>query len=296
MNDLKVSIGLPIYNGELYLKRCLNSILGQTFINYELIISDNCSWDNSEKIIKNDFLADNRITYYKLPSNMGSAYNFRYVLSKSRYDYFIWMAVDDIWEPNHLQNLVNEILKNPCLDIIIPSTKLIDESSNVLTVFSFEKYNKKIYSKFYLSFLTTIGFKFHYLYYGLFKKSFLNKAISNAPVSKSFDRVFAILVLLCGNSAFTVEPTSIRQTFKSPAHIRYKDSDLMLSKVYKNFLGDFNTIGIMPNYLFRNPNVKFLDFFLIPFLILSYTIWIIYILIIRFISSVSQFFKNYDKF
>jgi hypothetical protein len=181
------------------------------------------------------------------------------------------------------------------LDIVIPSTKLIDESSNVIDIISFEKYNREKYSKLYLSFLTTIGFKFHYLYYGLFKKSFLINAISNAPVSKSFDRVFAILVLLCGNSAFTIEPTSLRQTYKAPAYIRYKDADSRLSKVYESFLGDFNTIQIMPKYFFQNPNISFLDFFLIPFLTLSYTFWITYILLLRSVSFIIKKLKAYAK-
>jgi hypothetical protein len=123
----------------------------------------------------------------------------------------------------------------------------------------------------------------------------LINAISNAPISKSFDRVFAILVLLCGNSAFTIDSTSIRQTYKSPAYIRYEDADYVLSKVYKNFLGDFNTILKMPKYFYSNPNIILLDYFLIPFLILSYTLWIMHILLLRFLSYISQKIKNYVK-
>ena len=66
VNTSKISIGLPIYNGERFLRSKLNSILNQTYSNFELIISDNGSTDNTESICNEFVLKDNRIKYFLL--------------------------------------------------------------------------------------------------------------------------------------------------------------------------------------------------------------------------------------
>ncbi len=99
----KVSIGLPIYNGERFLRSKLESIINQTHTDFELIISDNGSTDNTESICKEYAQKDNRIQYFRHSKNKGITWNFNFVLEKAIHNYFMWTAVDDIISPQFIE-------------------------------------------------------------------------------------------------------------------------------------------------------------------------------------------------
>lgn len=93
--DSKISIGLPVYNGEYFLEKKLNSLLSQTFSDFELIISDNASTDLTSEICKKFAEQDCRIKYYRQEQNMGANWNFNFVLQKAHFPYFLWVGVND---------------------------------------------------------------------------------------------------------------------------------------------------------------------------------------------------------
>ena len=95
----KLSIGLPIFNGELFIHKAIESILAQTFKNFELIISDNASTDSTKQICEEFAKQDSRIRYFRQESNIGIHKNFNFVLKQAKNEYFAWAAVDD-----HLDN------------------------------------------------------------------------------------------------------------------------------------------------------------------------------------------------
>lgn len=97
-----VSIGMPVYNGEPYIYKALDSLLAQTYTDFELIISDNASTDSTPKICKEYAARDFRIRYIRQPKNMGAFFNFNFVLSQARSEYFMWAAADDVWDLNCL--------------------------------------------------------------------------------------------------------------------------------------------------------------------------------------------------
>ncbi|MGI0086688.1 MAG: glycosyltransferase family 2 protein [Nitrosotalea sp.] len=103
VNYPKVSIGMPVYNGERFICKRLESLLSQTWTNFELIISDNCSTDKTSTICKEYEKNDERIRYFRQEKNMGPLYNFIFVLQQAKYDYFAWAAVDDIWHNQFLE-------------------------------------------------------------------------------------------------------------------------------------------------------------------------------------------------
>jgi glycosyltransferase involved in cell wall biosynthesis len=103
----KVSIGLAVYNGELYIREALDSLIAQCFTDFELIISDNASTDRTEAICREYAARDSRIKYVRQPVNRGPGPNFEFVLDKAVGEYFMWAAHDDVYYPNHLQELVN---------------------------------------------------------------------------------------------------------------------------------------------------------------------------------------------
>ena len=110
-----VSIGMPVYNGECYINQAITSLLTQSYGNFELIISDNASNDNTEVICRNLELQDYRIRYIRHSENRGPAFNFNFVLNESVGEYFMWAASDDIWDINWIETLLPLAMKNKCL-------------------------------------------------------------------------------------------------------------------------------------------------------------------------------------
>lgn len=92
----KVSIGLPVFNSELTVRKTIKSLLGQSFTDFELIISDNASTDCTQEICKEYANSDSRIKYIRQPKNLGLYGNFKVVLDEACGDYFMWSAADDI--------------------------------------------------------------------------------------------------------------------------------------------------------------------------------------------------------
>jgi len=80
----KVSIGMPVYNGEKTIKKAINTLLAQTFRDFELIISDNASDDETENICRRFALKDKRIHYLRQSKNLGASANFNFLLSMSK--------------------------------------------------------------------------------------------------------------------------------------------------------------------------------------------------------------------
>jgi glycosyltransferase involved in cell wall biosynthesis len=97
-----LSIGLPVYNGAATIGRAIVALLGQTFSDFELIISDNGSTDATEEICRDYARRDGRIRYVRHPRNRGPAQNFAFVLAEARAPLFMWAAADDLWHPEFL--------------------------------------------------------------------------------------------------------------------------------------------------------------------------------------------------
>ena len=98
-----ITVGIPVYNGEQYIQKAINSVLTQSYTNFELIISDNASTDSTEEICKKFVQKDSRIKYVRQQMNEGTDFNFSFVLSEARSKYFAWLAADDYWEPTFLE-------------------------------------------------------------------------------------------------------------------------------------------------------------------------------------------------
>ena len=95
-NKPKVSIGLPVYNGAKYLRKTLDCLLGQTFSDFELIISDDGSTDETEEICKEYVQRDSRVCYFRQSENFGMPVkNFQFTLSQATGEYFMFASHDD---------------------------------------------------------------------------------------------------------------------------------------------------------------------------------------------------------
>ena len=125
-----VSIGMPVHNGEPFIAKAIESLLNQTHTDFDLIISDNFSTDNTERICKSYQKNDNRIIYFRQKENKGSAFNYKFVLEQSRGSLFVWAAHDDFWNKNFIKEGVNFLLNNPSYDVWSSSCINIDSSGN----------------------------------------------------------------------------------------------------------------------------------------------------------------------
>lgn len=119
----KVSIGLAVYNGENYLAEAIESILAQTFTDFELIISDNASTDRTGEICQRYAACDARIRYQRNATNIGGANNENLTFRLARGQYFRWAAHDDICGAELLANCVAVLDANP--EVVLCSTSIV---------------------------------------------------------------------------------------------------------------------------------------------------------------------------
>ena len=112
MNNPKISIGMPVYNGEKSIRNALDSLLAQSFTEFELIISDNASIDETEDICREYAEKDKRILYVRQPSNIGPCANFKFVLDAAKSEFFMWAACDDVRSPDYLSVNYNFLINN----------------------------------------------------------------------------------------------------------------------------------------------------------------------------------------
>ena len=109
----KITIGIPIYNGEKNLREKINSILNQDFDDFELIISDNASTDSTKKICGEFLTKDKRIKFFSHEKNLGANWNFNFILNKASGEYFMWTAADDKILPGFYEKNMETLEKDP---------------------------------------------------------------------------------------------------------------------------------------------------------------------------------------
>ncbi len=105
----RVSIGMPVFNDAAYLPQALESLLSQSFTDFELIISDDASSDGSELICRDFERRDPRLRYIRHQVNRGISANMEFVLREARGEYFLWAADDDLWDRRFLEALVRAL-------------------------------------------------------------------------------------------------------------------------------------------------------------------------------------------
>jgi glycosyltransferase involved in cell wall biosynthesis len=122
----RVSIGLPVYNGEDYLSEAIDSILSQTYEDFELLISDNASTDNTQEICEKYAAQDKRVFYTRSPENLGAAKNYNILLEYASGEYFKWAAHDDFLDPGFLERCVEALDQDDSVVLAYPRSKLCD--------------------------------------------------------------------------------------------------------------------------------------------------------------------------
>lgn len=132
MNDL-VSIIMPSYNTAKYIAESIRSVLTQTYENWELLIVDDCSTDNTDEIVK-PFLTDERIKYFKNENNSGAAVSRNRALREAKGKWIAFLDSDDLWVPEKLEKQIGFMREND-YKFSYTEYEKIDEESKSLNVF-----------------------------------------------------------------------------------------------------------------------------------------------------------------
>ena len=128
MKDL-VSVIIPAYNHEKYIKECIESVLNQTYENIEVLVEDDCSTDKTKEIIKS--IEDKRLKKFYAKKNKGVVQTINELTKKCNGKYIAVLGSDDVWYPTKIEEQVKVFKKNPKLGAVFTQLDLIDEKGNV---------------------------------------------------------------------------------------------------------------------------------------------------------------------
>lgn len=120
-----VSIVLPIYNGEKYMRESIESVINQTYTNWELLILDDCSVDNTAKIAREYVSRDQRIKYFKNDKNLKLPRNLNKGFSLSNGEYLTWTSDDNKFRSTAIEKMINT-LKVEGTEFVFASCRIID--------------------------------------------------------------------------------------------------------------------------------------------------------------------------
>jgi glycosyltransferase involved in cell wall biosynthesis len=133
---------MPVFNGERYLRKSIDSILNQTYQNFELIIADNASTDKTQLICQEYAKKDHRVRYYRNKKNIGGPRNYNKVFKLSSSEYFKWAAYDDVLAPEFLRKCIKVLDEDSTIVGCCSKTGRIDQNGIFINY-----YNKGLLTK-----------------------------------------------------------------------------------------------------------------------------------------------------
>ena len=133
----RLSIGLPVYNGERYLSEAIEALLGQTYRDFELILSDNASTDGTPDICRHYERLDDRVRFVRQPRNIGLSGNHNFVVDQSRGELFKWASYDDLYARDLIERCVEALDAQPNIVLAHSWTSVIDSDGQVIKVFEY---------------------------------------------------------------------------------------------------------------------------------------------------------------
>ena len=134
-NAPELSVGLPVYNGEQHILQAAESILQQTFSNFELIISDNASTDGTKSICEELAARDRRVRYIRQPRNLGAVPNWDFVARSAHGRFFKWASANDYCDPKMLEKCVEVLKEEESVVLCYERTCLVDNRGKSLGIY-----------------------------------------------------------------------------------------------------------------------------------------------------------------
>jgi glycosyltransferase involved in cell wall biosynthesis len=215
----RVSVGVPVFNLERTLPRALDSILGQTFGDFELLVFDNASTDGTEAICRRYAGMDARVNYVRHPVTVPAFENFRSVLAAARAPYFMWLAADDYALPQLLERATAALDGHPDVVCAAPRVEFVAADGRRKTAAG--------------SFALLGGVRenlWQYLrdpldnsrFYGLYRRDVVRRVFPKSP-SYGFDWAIAAGTLLYGKHAELADILLVREASDPLKYMRMID-------------------------------------------------------------------------
>ena len=129
-----ISVLIPSYNYARYIERAIDSVLGQTYDNFEIVVTDNRSTDNTMQILRERYFSDARVRVFENQTNIGMAPNFNLAYTYARGAFVVWLSADDWFLATHLDRLQNVFARNPQLDVVYTIPYFCDERERVFSM------------------------------------------------------------------------------------------------------------------------------------------------------------------
>lgn len=212
----KIDILLATYNGEKFVKEQIESILNQTYENFNLIISDDASTDNTLNILEEYEKKDTRIKVFKKEKNEGLINNFEFLLKNVTSDYFMFSDQDDIWKKDKIEKSINK-LKEKNSGLVYTDLEIVDEKLNVIYP-SYWKY-KQIYKKI--------------IKYNNFEALYLNNFVTGCTILAKSKYIKDILPLP-RNSKFVLHDYWTALIISAKDKISYVEEPIIQYRQHKN--------------------------------------------------------------
>lgn len=224
-NDQKlVSIGLPTFNSARVIRRALDSLLGQSYANIELVISDDASVDETGEICKAYAVKDRRVRYIRQRQNIGQLENFPLVLKEARGEYFMWASDDDWWDKSFIELLVEALNRHEGCMVAMGSYQRVYEDGRTLDILYVGDQSTNNLS-YYGMFKKMMLFSPHHMFfYGVFRRSFISQVFERRrPECIGWDRVVMAEVALAGRMYSVDQMLFFKSRNSIPVSKRYKD-------------------------------------------------------------------------
>jgi len=215
---------MPAYNGERYIRRALESLLAQDYVDFEFLISDNCSNDSTRSICDDYAASDARVTVQSQKNNIGAWPNFRTLVEQARGEYFMWAAVDDYWHQEFVGALVTELEEHPEAGVAMCAVERIRQNGELLDTVRFVGTDNPNHRTFYQMLQSvTSSKKYNLFIYGLFRTSLLKRAIQFAPEVPTLDRLFICQLALATKFRYVDRVLHVRMHHEQPSAVRLPD-------------------------------------------------------------------------
>jgi glycosyltransferase involved in cell wall biosynthesis len=238
---MTISICVPVYNCENYIDECLTSILNQTFTNFELLISDDCSTDNTLNIL-NSYLYDPRVRILKNKKNIGWVKNCNILIKESKHEYYCIIPSDDFIPVNYIEKLYEIIQTDSCISNCFPYIIPLNDSGHGKPFFqksnSYNSLSNRL-NLFAVDHSTAISFR------GLVKKSndlrllYLNEFIENDVCVDSFQ----ILQHIISGKIVSVNVPYFKRYHEKNTHTKWNHSNKTIFDFY------FSAYVLLTNYI-----------------------------------------------
>ena len=200
-----VSIALPIYNGEKWLEQAISTLLKQSYENVEIIIADDCSTDNSQKICEQYAARYSQITFIKNETNLGAQGNFEKILHLCSGKYITYACQDDYWDENFISYLVEKLESDNSAVLAASATQLLDKNDNKYKELRYNgKWNPEKLSTYRLIYSLMLPLNYgkwiknFLLFHGVLRTDILKYCYSIFPGVIEHDRHFLLLLALSG--------------------------------------------------------------------------------------------------